>query len=170
MCSTGPFQFRWLKGCIYSACYYHNQNGSINLAHCYHIFPWLCAWDVCYITFCHLLYIHSGITRIFVFIIIVQFMMSSNSRMRFDLQIAFVCLYIASSFYHHCANLSEDIELIKCLSDIFCRVCVCVIKHIFSVIHYTIYGTVCFQFTHLPCDDWENVLLSSSNRKYEPIV
>ena len=25
--------------------------------------------------------------------------------------------------YHHCANLSEDIELMKCLSDIFCRVC-----------------------------------------------
>ena len=34
---------------------------------------------------------------------------------------------------------------------------------------------VCFQFAHLPCEDWENinfVLLSSSNRKYEllPIV
>ena len=44
------------------------------------------------------------------------------------------------------------------------------IKHIFSVIHYTLYGTVCFQFTDFPCDDWENihfVLLSSSNRKYE---
>ena len=25
-----------------------------------HIFPWLCAWDVCYIIFCHLLHIHSG--------------------------------------------------------------------------------------------------------------
>ena len=25
--------------------------------------------------------------------------------------------------HHHCANLSENIELIKCLSDIFCRVC-----------------------------------------------
>ena len=59
----------------------------------------------------------------FVFIIIVQFMMSSNSRMRFGLQIVFVCLYITSSHYHHCANLSEDIELIKCLSDIVCRVC-----------------------------------------------
>ena len=49
------------------------------------------------------------------------------------------------------------------------------IKHILSVIHYTIYGAMCFQFTHLPCDDWENIycfLLSSSNRKYEllPIV
>ena len=39
--------------------------------------------------------------------------------------------------------------------------------------HCTIYGAVCFKFTHLPCDDRENfVLLSSLNRKYEllPIV
>ena len=88
----------------------------------------------------------------FVFIIIVQFRMSANSRIRFGLQIVFVCLYITLSHIHHCANLSEDIERIKCLSDIFVE-CVSKIKHIFSVIHYTIYGAVCFQFTHLPCDD-----------------
>ena len=58
----------------------------------------------------------------FVFIIIVQFMMSANSQMRFGLQIMFVCLYIMPSHYHHCANLSEDIEPIECLSDIFCQV------------------------------------------------
>ena len=48
--------------------------------------------------------------------------------------------------------------------------CVSKIKHIFSVIYYTIYGAVCFQCTHFPCDDWENihfVLVSSSNRMYE---
>ena len=43
--------------------------------------------------------------REFVFISIVQFMMSANSRIRFGLQIVFVCLYITSSHYHHCANL-----------------------------------------------------------------
>ena len=106
--------------------------------------------------------------RDFVFIIIVQIMISANIRIHFGLQIVFLCLYITPSHYHHCANLSMDIERMKCLSDIFCRVCK--IKHFFSVIHYTIYGTVCFQFTHFPCDDWENlhfVLLSSSNRNYE---
>ena len=36
---------------------------SINLTH-YHIFPWLCAWDACYIIFCNLLHIHSVITGI----------------------------------------------------------------------------------------------------------
>ena len=59
----------------------------------------------------------------FVLIIIVQFMMSANIRVRYGLQIVFVCLYITPSHYHHCANLSVDIELMKCLPDIFCRVC-----------------------------------------------
>ena len=60
MCSSGPFQFKWLKCYIHSSCYNHHQIGRIILTRCYHIFPWLCAWDVCYIIFCHLLHIHSG--------------------------------------------------------------------------------------------------------------
>ena len=40
----------------------------------------------------------------FVFISIVQFMMSANSWIRFGLQIVFVCLYIKPSHYHRCAN------------------------------------------------------------------
>ena len=50
-------------------------------------------------------------------------MMSANGRMRLGLKIVFVYLYITPSHYHHCANLSEDIEFIKRLSDIVCRVC-----------------------------------------------
>ena len=61
--------------------------------------------------------------REFIFIIIVQFIMSANIRIRFGLQIVLVCLYSTPSHYHHCANLSEGIEFIKCLSDIFCWVC-----------------------------------------------
>ena len=38
------------------------------------------------------------------FISIVQFMMSANRRIRFGLQIVFVCLYITPSHHHHCAN------------------------------------------------------------------
>ena len=83
----------------------------------------------------------------FVFIIVAQFMMSAIIRIHFGLQIVFVCLYVTPSHYHHYANSSADIELIKCLSDIFVE-CVSKIEHIFSVIHYTIYGAVCFQFTH----------------------
>ena len=92
MCSTGPFKYRWLKGYIYSSCYYHHQIVSIHLSHCllYHILSLIVYtfrenWE-------------------FVFITIVQFMMSVNSRIRFGLQIIFVCLYITPSHYHHCAN------------------------------------------------------------------
>ena len=60
--------------------------------------------------------------REFVFIIIVQFIMSAYIRIRFGLQIVLVCLYSTTCHYHHCANLSEGIAFIKCLSDIFCRV------------------------------------------------
>ena len=124
MCSTGPFQFRWLKGYIYNWCCYHHQIGSIDLSHSY-IFPWLCAWDVCYIIFCHLLHIQSHLLHIhsrtngILFSLLLD---SANNRTHFGLQIVFVCLYIAPFHFHHCANLSEDIEIIKCLSDIFCPV------------------------------------------------
>ena len=94
--------------------------------------------------------------RKYVFIIIVQFMMSANIRIRFGLQIVLVCLYSTPSHYHHCANLSEGIELMKCLSDIFCE-CVDTIKHILSVIHFILCGAVYFQFTHFPCDDLDNI-------------
>ena len=115
VCVIDPFYLSWLKGCIYSSCYYHHQIGNINLTHCDHIFPWLCAWEK--------LHIHSGKTGIFVFVIIVQSMMSANSRIRFGLEIVFVCLCITPSHYHHCANIFEDVEFIKCLPDIFCRLC-----------------------------------------------
>ena len=62
MCSTGPLTYKWLKGYSYNSCYYHHQIGSIHLSYCFNIFPWLRAWDVCYIIFCHWLYIHSGKT------------------------------------------------------------------------------------------------------------
>ena len=123
MCSTGPFQYRWLKGYIYSSCYYHHQIGSILLSHCYHIV------SVVVCLRCLLHHILSLIAhtfrenREFVYIIIVQFMMSAHSRTRFGLQNVLVCLYSTPSHYHNCANLSEDIEFIKCLADIICRVC-----------------------------------------------
>ena len=90
----------------------------------------------------------------FVFIIIVRFMMSANIRIRFGWQIVLVCLYGTPSHYHHCVNLSEGIEL---ACQIYFVECVSKIKQMFSVIHYTICGAVCFQFTHSSCGDWENI-------------
>ena len=157
MCSTGPFQYRWLKRYIYNSCYYHDQIGSIHLSHCYHIFPWLCASDVSYVISCHLLPILSGKTEnLFSLLLcslwwvqIVGYVLTCRSY-------SFVCTVYPSSHYHHCANLSEDFKLIKSLSDIFVE-CVSKIKHILSIIHYAICGAVCFQINHFSCDDWESI-------------
>ena len=66
--------------------------------------------------------------------------MSANNRIHVGLQSVFVCLYITPSHYHHCANLSEDIEH---ACQIYFVECVSKIKQIFSVIHYTIYMGLC---------------------------
>ena len=121
MCSTGPFQFRWLKWYVYSLHVIIIIKSEVSTL------PIVILFSLAVCLRCLLHHILSLIAytfrelRDFVFIIVVQFMMSSNSRMRFRLHIVHVCLYITSSHYHHRANLSEDIELIKCLSDIFCR-------------------------------------------------
>ena len=76
--------------------------------------------------------------------------------------------YLFACTLHHLIiiivqTLSEDIELIKCLSDIIYKMpvrfveCVSKIKHILSVIHYTICGAVCLQFTYFLRDDWDNI-------------
>ena len=154
MCSSDPFQFRWLKGYIYSSCYYHNQIGSMNLSHLLSYFS---------VVVCLRCLVHHVLSRIaytfrenWDFVSSLLCSICPNSRIRYGLQIVFVCLYITPSHYNHCANLSVDIELMKCMPDIFCRVCK--IEHILLVIHYRIYGTVCFQFTQFPRDGWENIL------------
>ena len=53
----------------------------------------------------------------------VQSMVFANHRIHYGLQVVFVCFQITPSHYHHYADSSEGIELIKCLSGICCRVC-----------------------------------------------
>ena len=153
MCSTGPFTYRWLKGYIYSSCYYHHQIGSIHHSHCFHIFPWLCAWDVFYIIFCHLLYINSAKTgNLFSLVLcslwwvqIVGYVLAWRSY-------SFVCT-LQHLIIIIVQTLSEDIELIKCLSNI---IFVSKIKKFYQL-SITICGAMCFQFTHSLRDDWENI-------------
>ena len=52
----------------------------------------------------------------------------------------------------------------------YCVECMSELKQILSVIHYTIYGAVCFQFTHLPCDDWENIITHCLGLGHETLV
>ena len=70
-------------------------------------------------------------------------------------------------FVQYTISLSSLCKLIwrhwtyKMPVKIYFVACVSKITHIHSVIHYTICGAVCFQFTHFPCDDWENIYTSS---------
>ena len=96
MCSTGPFQFRWLKGYIYSSWWVQ---------------------IVGYVLAC----------RSYLFV-------------HYHLIIIIVQTYLKT--------LNCQIYFVECVSEI---------KRILSVIHYTIYGAVCFQFTHFPFDDLEDI-------------
>ena len=154
MCSTGPFQYRWL---IYSSCYFHHQIGCIHLSHCYHIFPWLCAWDVCYIIFCHVLHIRSG--NLFSLLLCSLWWVQISWSVLPCRSYSFVCTV------HHLIiiivqNYLKTLNLLNACQIYFVE-CVSKIKHILSVthytIHYTICGALCFQFTHSPCDDWETI-------------
>ena len=87
-----------------------NRNAKHYLCRKYPPFPLFSYFSVVVCLRCLLHHILSLIVytfrenREFAFISIVQFMMSANSRIRFGLQIVFVCLYITPSHYHHCAN------------------------------------------------------------------
>ena len=133
MCSTGPFKYRWLKGYIFIAHVIIIIKSEVSTFPIVIIF-----FSVVVCLRCLLHHILSLIAytfrenREFVFIIIVLFMMSANSRISFAFQVVFVCLYNIPFHYHHCANLFEDI--VECVSKI---------KQILSVIHYTIHYTIC---------------------------
>ena len=122
MCLTGTFKYRWLKGYICSTCYYHHQIGSIHLSHWF-IFSLVVSlrWLLH-----HILSLTEKTfreNREFVFISIVQ--------LRWVQIVGYVLArrsYLFVCTLHHLIidimqTLSEDIELIKCLSDIICWVC-----------------------------------------------
>ena len=159
--------WQWLpcdmKGYIYSSCYYH-QIGSIHLSHCYHIFPWLCAWDICFIIFCHLLHIHSGKTgNLFSLLLcslwwveIVGYVLPCRSYW-FVGTVHHLIIIIVQTYL-------KTLNLWKCLSDILSSVWVRL-----SIL-YNMWGCV---FSVYPFPLWwlreyiYFVLLSSSNWKYE---
>ena len=120
-CSNGLFTYRRLKGYVYRSCYYHHQIGSIHLSHCFHTFPCLCAWDVCYVIYCHLLYVHSVKTGNLFSLVLCSLWWVQI--------VGYVLACRSYSFVwtsHHLIiiivqTLSEDIELVKCLSGIIRR-------------------------------------------------
>ena len=141
MCSTDLFRFRWLNGYNYSSYYYHHQIGGINLTHWYHIFPWLCASDGCYITVCHLLHKHSGTTGIlFSLLLCISWWMQ---------MVGYVWLaYRIRLFLHYTISLSSLCRLIwrhwtyKMPVRYICRVCEWDSAYFLSYPMYNIWGCV----------------------------
>ena len=108
--------------------------------------------------------------REFVFIGNVQFMMSANSRIRFGLQIVFVCLYITPPHCYHYANFiwrhwTYKMPVRYNLSSVWVRL------SIFSQLSIIQYVGLCV--FSLSISLWwlreyiYFIFLSSSNRKYE---
>ena len=71
---------------------------------------------------------------------------------------SYFCLHTTIPHYHHYVNLSESIELLKCLLGLFCLECVSKIK---SIIFHAIHGAVRIQLTHFSYDDCENTCILS---------
>ena len=88
-------------------------------------------------------------------------MICANNRVHYGLIVVYCYLDITIPHYHQYADLSECIELMKCLSDIFCLKCVSKIRSVLSIISHAIYGTVCTQLSHFSYDDCENTCTRS---------
>ena len=69
-------------------------------------------------------------------------------RTRLFLQYTISLSSLCKLIWRHWTTNAYQIYFVECVSKI---------KHILSVIHHTICGAVCFQLTHFPCDDWENI-------------
>ena len=104
MCSTGPSQFKCLRGYIPTSCYYHHPIGSINLTEMF-----VTSYSV---TYC--IYI-PGIPGFcfHYYCAVYDECKYSDTFWLADRVRLFVHL---PSHYHHCAKLSEDIELpVRCI-------------------------------------------------------
>ena len=87
-------------------------------------------------------------------LILCSLMMCANTRVHYDPMVEFICLYITLPPYHHYTDLSESIELLKCLAGTFCLECLSNIKSIISIIFHASFI----------------ILLSPSNRKNDPFT
>ena len=98
------------------------------------------------IIFCRLLHVRSGKTRnLFSSLLCSLWWVQIFGYVLACRSCSFVCTV------HHL------IIIIVQISQIYVVEYVSKIKHILSVIHYTIYRAVRFQCTHFSCDDWENI-------------
>ena len=111
---------------------------------------------ISYIIFCHLLLIRSGKTgNLFSLSLCILWWVQIFGYVLADRSYSFVCTV------HHLSVIivqtyTKALHLWNACQMYFVEY-VSKIKHILSVIHYTICGAVYVQFTHFSCDDWDNM-------------
>ena len=176
MCSTGLFQYRRLKG------YISIGHVIIIIKSEVTIFPIVIIFSVGVCLRCLLHHILSLIAytfrenRVFVFIIIVQFMMRANSWIRFGLQIVFVCRFLHYTISLSLCKLIWRHWTYKMLVR-YILSCMCVRLSIFSRLSIIQYVGCCVfslpvTFVMIGRIDLYILclILSSSNRRYEPTI
>ena len=140
-----------------------------NIDRCVDLYVTIRYGPIIIIIFCHLLHIYPGnigtLFPLLMFSLWYLQMIGYTGRVRF--------------FADYTISLSSLCRLLwrywttKMLSQVYVTECVSKIKTNLSIIFCSIYGAVCLQFTKFSCDDRDNmylILLSSSNRKYEPLT
>ena len=98
-------------------------------------------------------------------------MMCANDGVHYGPMVVFVCLHITQPQYHHYADVSERIELLKCLSYTFCRGCAYDQVSSLSYLSCNIWGYLYSAYAFLLwwLSEYAYFILSSStNRKYDP--
>ena len=88
-------------------------------------------------------------------LLLCSLMVCANNLVHYDPTVASVFKHI-KLHYHHYADLSEGIELLKCLPGTFCLECVSRIKSDVSAVFHAIYGAVRIQLPCFSYDDFEH--------------
>ena len=86
-------------------------------------------------------------------------MMRTYNRVHYGPMVIFICLLIKLPHYHHYKDLSESIELLKCLSgNSVTRVSN--IYSILTIIFHAIFGAVLIELTHFSYNDENTYIVS----------
>ena len=94
----------------------------MSLSHCGHIFSMVVYLRWLYH---HMLLVSYILGKLgFVYFVTVQFTMYANNQVPYGLMVILVCLHLTLPHYHHYADVSEGIEILKYLPGTFCQVCV----------------------------------------------
>ena len=126
--------------------------------------------------FCHVLHIHSRKTgNLFSLLLCSLLWMQIVGYVLAWRSYPFVCKHYTSSLASLCKLIWRHWIYKMLVRYIFVE-CVNKIKHIPSVIHLSICRAVCFQLSHFPCEDWENIYTLShyhhqiGRKNYYPLL